>query len=111
MAKRRIRSLPKRVVGVKIPRGLRRAAETPLGAAIIAGAVLALGREAFASQTVQSGMVKLRRSVARAALGAGAAMQQAAERADQGLRDAAAEEGQTPRKPRRQRADQEQVAH
>ena len=52
MAKRRKqpRSLPKRILGVRVPKTLRRAADTQLGSAIMAQLIMAGGRTALQSE-------------------------------------------------------------
>lgn len=63
--KRRIRSLPKRIAGVKVPKSVRRYAETPLGAALIAETFVLLGREALASPGVRRATAEVRDNLAR----------------------------------------------
>lgn len=55
MAKRRKqpRSLPKRILGVRVPKALRRAADTPLGSSIMAQLLISAGRAGLQSQAVQ----------------------------------------------------------
>lgn len=108
MAKKN-RSLPKRIAGVKIPKSLRRYADTPLGAAIIAETMVEFGKEALLSPPARRALADIRASMAKTTLGIAGALQHAAENAGDRLEEAA-----EPRRKRRNvsaRLEQEELAH
>ncbi|MBC7770433.1 MAG: hypothetical protein H7124_16760 [Phycisphaerales bacterium] len=110
MAKKKYRSLPKRIAGVKIPKALRRYADTPLGAAIIAETLVEFGKDALGSPAIRHIAGDVRRGVGKAALGFSAALQHAAHRAGGG------EDVGEPRRGKKRggstpRLDQEEMAH
>jgi hypothetical protein len=76
-------SLPKRIVGVKVPKSVRRAADSPLGSALLAQAIIGVGKEAVSSPMVQRAVTDMRVTMARAAMGMAANMQDAAQRASE----------------------------
>src|SRR5262249_12482372 len=88
MAKRKIRSLPKRIAGVKIPKGLRRYADTPLGAALIAEAMVEFGKEALLSPPVRQAAAEVRNNVAKTGLAIAMGLQHAAQSAGNAITDA-----------------------
>src|SRR5688572_28001921 len=81
MAKKRYRSLPKRIAGIKVPKGLRRYADTPLGSAIIAEALVEFGKDALGSPALRAMAGDIRHQVTKTSLGVAAALQHAADRA------------------------------
>lgn len=106
------RSLPKRIAGVKIPKAIRRAADTPLGSALIAETMVEFGKEAVMSPPMRHALADLRTSFARAALGLAASLQHAASNAGQSVVDAAED---TPKRRRRNASarleQEEELAH
>lgn len=77
-SKKTYRSLPKRIAGVKVPKALRRAADTELGAALIAEIVVAAGFKTLESQKVREAMADLRSAGAKTLLALTHAIQNAA---------------------------------
>jgi hypothetical protein len=113
MAKRkRYRSLPKRIVGVKVPKALRRYADTPLGSALIAETMVEFGKEALFSPAAQRALGDIRASLAKTTLGVAAALQHAAESADSRW-DETADRRERKRKRRdtSARLEQEELSH
>lgn len=58
---KRYRSLPKRIGGVKIPKSVRRFADTPLGAELIGAALVALAGAAATSPAARRGRKQIQR--------------------------------------------------
>jgi hypothetical protein len=112
MAKKKYRSLPKRVMGVKVPKALRRYADTPLGSALIAETMVEFGKEALFSPPARRALAEIRSSMAKTTLGVAAALQHAAETAHDRWEDAA-DKHETKKKRRNisARLEQDEMAH
>jgi len=98
--KRKVDSLPKRIAGAKIPKVLRRYADTPLGGAIIGVALVELGREALLSPQLSGVVGEVRQAAGKVGVALAGALQTSEE--------------PTGRKSRRRstpRLDQEEMAH
>lgn len=105
----RIRSsLPKRIAGVKIPKAIRHAADTPLGAAIIAEALVEFSREIVVSPPMRAAVADLRRNMSRAAAGLAGSLQHAAYAVADGASDRP-DEGPPRKRRRRYEADADEM--
>jgi len=90
MAKKakKLRSLPKRVAGVKIPKALRRYADTPLGSALIAEAMVECGKAAITSPAVRQAAEEIRQNVAKTGVALAIGLQEAARASAHAMPDA-----------------------
>ena len=114
MAKRKkLHSLPKRIAGVKIPKALRRTADTPVGGVLIGLTLFELGKDALLSPPIQHALGDIRASLARTALAVAGGLQHAAQSAGHTISDAAAHDHSVKRRrtTTSPRLDQEEMAH
>jgi hypothetical protein len=99
--KRKYHSLPKRIAGIKLPKGLRRYADTPMGGAIIGVTLVELGREALLSPAMSGYVGELRQQFGKAGLALAGGLQHLAS-SDSGGRKS---------RRRTPRLEQEELAH
>ena len=94
------RSMPKRIAGVKIPKALRRAGDTELGAAIMADVLVGAGAIALMSPAAK----KLRHDIQRFAVLAAHSISETAQGAAASIKDAFDREEEEEKPARRTRA-------
>ena len=95
--KRKYRSLPSRIAGIKLPKKLRRYADTPLGGAVIAVTLVELGREALLSPALSGYVGELRQQLGKAGLALAGSLQHLASGEETGGRKSRRRSNSTPR--------------